>query len=151
MTYYIKNTWGPGGQEGYPFDEIHFAEGQQKAAERFSQCDGFFIYETGHCEYHKCGAKAIFAKGTVVSPKVFFNKNATKSGENLGVEERRFPYSIKIEINTRIDPLKGVSLNTIRQILGRHQETMQRPGGLMKITEEQFNKLSLELERYNKG
>jgi hypothetical protein len=149
MTYYIKNTWGPGGQDGYPADEIHFAEGQQKAAERFSRCEGFFIYETGHCEYGRCGAKAIFTRGIVTYPEVIFNEYATKSGENLGVTDRKFPYSLKIEMDIRVNPLRGVPLNTIRRILGKPQETMQRQGGLIKITEEQFDEISSELEKIN--
>ena len=44
MTYYIKNIWGPGGQEGYPYKgRTEFAEGQKQAAQRFSECDGFFF------------------------------------------------------------------------------------------------------------
>lgn len=150
MTYYIKNTWGPGGQYGYPFDEIHFAEGQQKAAKRFSECDGFLIYETGHCDGNKIGAKAIFIKGTIASPKIIFNKFAVEGGENIGVEKRCFPYSLKINIIDRVNPLKGVPLNTIRQILGRPRETMQRRGGLIRLTKEQFDNLSLELEKIKK-
>lgn len=72
-NYYIKNIWGPGGQEGYGNKIIGFDEKQKKAAQRFSKCDGFFLYETGNKDNNKIGAKTIFAKGTIkMPPKITF-------------------------------------------------------------------------------
>ena len=148
MAYYIKNIWGPDGQNGYPeVSQTEFAEGQEKAAERFSQCDGFLLYETGHCENNKIGAKSIFAKGSVISPEVLSNKNIKKYGKGIGVAERSFPYAIKIKLDIRINPLNGIPLNAIRRIIEKPKETMQRLGGLIRITEDQFDVLSLELDR----
>jgi hypothetical protein len=147
-NYYIKNVWGPGAQEGYPFNnEMHFAENQRSASERFSQCDGFLIYETGHWKGCKKGAKSVYAKGVISSSEVLFNQYADRVGADIGVEERKFPYIVKIKLTTRVNPEKGVPLDKIREVIGRPKETMQRQGGLIRLTEEQFNELSLELDK----
>ncbi len=102
MSYYIKNIWGPGGQKGYPQkNQIDFAEGQKKAAERFGECSGFLLYETGHCEGNKIGAKSIFAYGTVAFPEIIFDQYARKHGESIGVVERSFPYLVKINLSKK--------------------------------------------------
>ncbi|MBU4481533.1 hypothetical protein KKH59_04475 [Patescibacteria group bacterium] len=147
-NYYIKNIWGPGGQKGYPHkDKTEFAEGQKRAAERFSECDGFFLYETGGKENDKIGAKTIFAQGTVqLPPEVITNQDGQKHGIERG-EEKEFPYDVKINLSVRIHPRDGVPLDTIRKILKSPKEKMQRPGGLIKITKEQFDQLFIELNK----
>ena len=57
----------------------------------------------------------------------------------------KWPYAVKVILQTRIDPLGGVSLEKIREITGVHM--LQRRGGLLKITEEQFDALSSELKK----
>lgn len=147
-NYYIKNIWGPGGQEGYPHkDRTEFAEGQKKAAKRFSKCDGFFLYETGGKNHGKIGAKAIFAKGTVQTPSEVIIKQDEQKYEIERGEEKKFPYHVKINLNVRVNPLNGVPLDTIRAILKSPKEHMQRKGGLVKITKEQFDQLSIELNK----
>ena len=147
MAYYIKNIWGPGGQKGDPRDRIGFAEGQKLAAKRFSECNGFLIYETGGKEDEKIGAKAIFAQGTVQIPsEVIANQDEQKYGKERG-EEKKFPYDVKINLSVKINPLNGVLLNTIREILKSSKEKMQRKGGLIEIEKDQFDKLCLELEK----
>lgn len=148
-NYYIKNIWGPAGQEGYPYNtnRTEFAEKQKRAAERFSTCDGFFLYETGGKKDDKDGAKTIFAEGTVQLPsEVITNQDGQKHGIERG-EAKEFPYYVKINLSVRINPLDGIPLNTIREILESPKETMQRPGGLIKITKEQFDQLSLKLQK----
>ncbi len=147
-NYYIKNIWGPDGQEGYPNkDRTEFAEGKRKAAQRFSECDGFFLYETGGKNNGKIGAKAIFAKGTVQIPsEVIISQDEQKYGIERG-EEKKFPYHVKVSLSVRINPLNGVPLDTIRTILKSPKERMQRHGGLIKITKEQFDQLSIELNK----
>lgn len=149
MTYYIKNIWGPDGQEGYPRkDKTEFAEGQERAAQRFIKCDGFFLYETGRKNKGKKGAKAVFAQGTVQTPsEVTTNQAEINKKESV---EKIFLYEVKINLSVRINPLDGVSLDIIRRVLKKPRENMQRQGGLIKITEDQFNKLCLELERCSK-
>ncbi len=107
MSYYIKNIWGPGGQEGYPFDDdMHFAENQRSMAERFADCDGFLVYETGHRKGDIEGAKTIYGKGVVTSNEAYFNKNGHKSGTDRNVEEKVFSYTVKIKLNLRVNPKK---------------------------------------------
>ena len=147
-TYYIKNIWGPGGQNGYPQkDQIEFAQGQEGAARRFSKCDGFLLYETGHCECNKIGAKSIYARGIIALPEIFSNGDTKEYGESIGANRRKFPYSVKINLSKRANSLDGVPLDKIRKIIKKPKETMQRPGGLVKITKEQFDTFCLELEK----
>jgi hypothetical protein len=127
--YYIKTIWGPGGQEGYPEDIMHLSN--RKSAERFSQCVGFLVYETGQKKDNKKGTKAIFAQGLIKNPKI-----KTNSGNS------RFPFYVEITINKRTEPDHGVPLSKIRKILNSPNEHMQRWGGLIKITKEQFDKIN---------
>lgn len=149
-NYYIKNVWGPYGQSKDFLQEtidMYFAEGQERAINRFSKCDGFLIYETGGKENDKIGAKAIFAQGTIQLPsKVFHKKDGIKHRKS-DREAKEFPYYVKINLSIRTNPLNGVPLDTIRTILKSPKEDMQRHGGLMKITKEQFDQLSIELNK----
>ena len=145
-NYYIKNIWGPGGQGGYPYkNRMGFADGQEQAAQRFTKCDGFLIRETGGKEGEKVGAKAIYAQGTVQMPSKIIINQAEMSKKESG--KKIFPYDVKINLSRRINPLNGVPLNTIRKILESPKEDMQRQGGLIEITKDQFDKLCLELEK----
>lgn len=149
MAYYIKCIWAPGGQEGLDDEKrTEFAEGQERVAQRFSECDGFFLYETGHKNKGKIGAKAIFAKGTVQTPsEVITIQNERKY--SAGGEEKKFPYHVKINLSEKekTNSLNGVPLDTIRIILEKPKENMQRSGGLIKITKDQFDKLYSELKK----
>ena len=150
MAYYIKCIWAPGGQDGLDDgDRTEFAEGQERAAQRFIKCDGFFLYETGHKNKGKIGAKAIFAQGTVQMPsKVIDSQNGT-SYSIEGGEEKSFPYHVKINLieKSKVNSLNGVSLDRIRVILKKPKENMQRQGGIIEITKDQFDELCLELEK----
>ncbi|MCK4891535.1 MAG: hypothetical protein KAS78_02590 [Candidatus Pacebacteria bacterium] len=150
MAYYIKCIWAPGGQDGLDDgDRTEFAEGQERAAQRFIKCDGFFLYETGHKNKDKIGAKAIFAQGTVQMPSKVIDSQDRTNYSIEGGEEKSFPYHVKINLNeeSRVNSLNGVSLNTIRRVLKKPKERMQRQGGLIEITKDQFNELCLELEK----
>lgn len=84
------------------------------------------------------GRKTIYAQGRVASRKI---------GEEWTHPAEHYWY-VEVDFKKRIHPEKGVPLNIIRDILGiNKRSTIQRPGGLIKITEEQFNKLSLGLEK----
>ena len=148
--YYIKYIWGPGGQDGYPYrnqageEKIDFAEGQEKAAKRFSECKEFLLYETGKKGGdNKVGAMTIYARGTIVSLDV--QPVAITHGD----EAKRFSYTVKTQLSTRVSPLDGVPLQTIKKIIGI--DSIQRPGGLLAITKEQFDVLSSELNKCLKG
>lgn len=132
-SYYIKYVWGPHAQEGYPKEGlIHFAEGQERACQCFRECKGFLLYETGSKEGDKTGAKAIYAWGVIASDQPSFIKETLSRG-------KRFSCGVKVELKERVDPKDGISLNKIREITG--VENTQRKGGLLEITEEQFEKL----------
>lgn len=141
--YYIKYIWGPGGQKNYRGDQTEFSEGNQHAAERFSKCTGFLLYETSGKEGDKYGAMTIFARGSVVSPKVEFLPSVPRC------RDRKFPYIVKIKLDARVDPRKGVSVRAMKRIVGIG--TIQRRGGLLAITKEQFDALSSELNKRLKG
>jgi len=141
-NYYIKYITGPYGQAGYSENNgnlIAFAVGQKNPSIRFKKCDGFFLYETGHKAGNKVGAKAIYAQGVISDDQSSFLYLP-----GFGVGEK-WPYAVKVILQTRIDPLGGVSLEKIREITGVHM--LQRRGGLLKITEEQFDALSSELKK----
>ncbi len=150
MAYYIKTVWPPGGQEEGLDDEerTEFAEGQKRAAKHFIKCDGFFLYETGHKNKGKIGAKAIFAKGTVQAPfKVITIQDKCYSTDKG--EEKKFPYHVKINLgkNERVNSRDGVSLNTIRKVLKKPKDKMRQKGGLIEIKKDQFDKLYSELKK----
>lgn len=141
-TYYIKYITGPHGQTDYPENNgnlVAFAVGQEKPSIRFKKCDGFFLYETGHKAGEKTGAKAIYAQGIISDDQSSFLHLP-----EFGVGEK-WPYAVKVILQTRTDPLNGVSLEKVREITGAR--TLQRKGGLLKITEEQFDVLSSELKK----
>lgn len=145
-SYYIKYVWGPAGQEGYPEnnefyfakDIIHFSEGSENQCERFKNCTGFLLYETGHSHSDLKGAMAIYAWG-VVNP----------NQENLNIipgraREKCFASGVRVILKKRLDPKNGIPLKKIKELTG--VGGMQRRGGLLPITEDQFEKLREILE-----
>lgn len=137
--YYIKYIYGPRGQK-YPNEKnlIHFAEGQEKSCEHFKNCLGFLLYETGSKENNKTGAKSIYAYGLISSKQQEYYASTQARG-------RRFSCAVKINLQKRVDPQDGISLGTIRKIT--KVKTLQRKGGLLSITEEQFDELCSELDK----
>jgi len=147
-NYYIKDIWGPGAQEGYPYKEnnsdnclIYFSS--KKGQECFRKCKGFLIYETGHKTKNGMGSKTIYAYGVIVSDQSDLSEYWSD------IDEKKFPFPVRIRLQKRINPedKSGVSLDIIRAILKSPKEKMQRPGGLIKITKEQFDQLSIELNK----
>ena len=142
MVYFIKSIWGPAGQNGYPkHGKVEFSD--KRSAERFSECSGFFLYETGHKEGDKKGARSIFAVGSIKNPKIFKEETTYLAKEEWAKKE--FPYYIKITLSKRVEPNHGVPLSKIREILNSPGEDMQRHGGIIKITKTQFDKINSEL------
>lgn len=134
--FYIKYIYGPAGQtKNYPNEGvIHFAEGQEKACERFVKCKSFLVYETGSKEDKIKGVKKIYAYGIPVPNQscLLLKKPTFRQG-------KQFPYAAKIILKKRVNPKDGIPLDTIRKITG--VKNIQRHGGLLKITEQQFEKL----------
>ena len=145
--YYIKYIWGPGGQQGYPSDidnVIAFAERSEKQCERFRDCAGFLLYETGHGNKDFKGAKAIYAWG-IVNPN---QENLSISRENI--EEaggKRWTSGVRVILKKRVDPKEGIPLNEIKKLTG--MGNVQRRGGILSITEDQFKVLQGMLEIKN--
>ncbi len=142
-NYYIKYITGPVGQKGYPENNgnlVAFAKGQKKPCDRFKECDGFFLYETGHKEKEtkKTGMKAIYARGVIATDQSSFLHLP-----GFGVGER-WPYVVKV-ILERGNSL-GVSIREIEEIMGKR--LTNKRGGLWKISSEQFKKINAELDNY---
>ena len=134
--YFIKFIWAGDGS-WYPGKDNLLGFHNEMAAQRFANSDGFFLYEAGWNPKSKRvdGAKAIYAQGTVEDRTVVEETGA--SG-----------WHIKINITKRITPESGVPLYKIKNILGmRKRSTIQRQGGILKMTEEQFKKLELEFNK----
>jgi len=141
--YYIKYIWGPAGQQGYPNDinnVITFAEGGEKQCERFRNCAGFLLYETSHSIKGLKGAKAIYARG-IVDPNQ--NNLGIKPG-NIGAGGKRWTSGVRIILKKRVDPKEGIPLNKIKELTSIR--IIQRRGGLLSITEDQFKTLEKMLE-----
>ena len=100
----------------------------------------FLLYETDHNPKEELfgGRKTIYAKGKIRSREV---------GEGWTHPNEHYWY-VEVDLEKRVHPERGIPLNVIRSILKiKKHFTIQRRGGLLKITEEQFNKLSLELKK----
>lgn len=144
--YYIKLIYGPAGQSGYPCNKdgcerlIHFAKGQKNRCEVFSKCKGFLLYETGHRNQDKIGAKSIYAYGIISQTRIIDDLVMSREPQN-----KSFPFAVKVKINKRVNPKDGILLNAARKIIRR--KNMQAPGGLIPITEKQFEELHRKLDK----
>jgi len=131
MAYFIKTIWGPDGSN-YAIDNIvNFPIKAQNISERFKEGDGFLIYETGSERDGVRGNKTIFAAGTVSRNQVDLPKNTKDWG-----------WAVRVEISKRVHPADGVPIGKLRK-LGIKQ--FQIPGGLIPITDQQFDALVEEL------
>jgi len=134
-NYYIKYVWGPHAQKGYPYpggNLIHFAAGQEQACQRFKECKGFLLYETGSKEGNKTGAKAIYAQGIVASDQ-------PKSIKSECSRNKEFSYAVRVNLQKRVDPEDGIPFKEMKEITG--VKNMQRRGGLLEITKGHYKKL----------
>lgn len=131
--YYIKYIWGPHGQS-YPDNNIvHFAEDSEKQCERFKNCAGFLLYETYGYEKLK-GAGAIYAWGVIDSDQKNLNIR-----EGTGAGGKRWLCGVRVILKKRTGPKDGIPLTKIRELTG--VGNIQRKGGLLQITENQFKAL----------
>ena len=133
-NYYIKYVWGPHAQDQERFhkDLIHFAKGQEKACQHFRECKGFLLYETGSKERDKKGAKAINAWGVIAPDQPSFIEETISRG-------KKFPCAVKVKLRKRVPPENGIPLRQIEEII--KTKIRRRPGGLLEITKEQFERL----------
>lgn len=135
--YYIKYIWGPAGQENYPEKSdnvICFAEGSEKQCERFRNCAGFLLYETSHSNKDLKGAKAIYAMGVIDSDQGNLNIN-----RDIEAGGKRWLCGVRVILEKRMDPKDGIPLKKIKELTD--VRIIQRRGGLLLISENQFKKL----------
>jgi len=140
MNYYIKTIWGPRADDCPEKNEegvISFPINYPKQAERFKECDGFFLYETSRKENGQIGNKTIYAYGQIAD---------NQKGEDLKKEYiangKEFGWGVRVDIKKRVKSKDGISIVRLKK-LGIKQ--FQVRGGLIKITEEQFKILKEEL------
>jgi len=145
MNYYIKTMWGPRADR-YPEKDkggvISFSINYPKQAEKFKECDGFFLYETGCKENDQIGTKTIYAYGQIAD---------NQKGEDLRrkyiTRGKKFGWGVRVDIQKRVKSEDGVPISQLRK-LGIKQFEVQ--GGLIKITDEQFEILKKELDKISK-
>ena len=134
--------WGPRADR-YPEKDkggvISFVIDHPKQAEKFKECDGFFLYETGYKENDQIGAKTIYAYGQIAD-----NQRGEDLGRNYITRGKEFGCGVRVNINKRVKSEDGISISRLRK-LGIKQ--FQAPGGLIKIADEQFVILKKELDK----
>ena len=131
--YFLKLVYQT--DHSYPKEYIHFSEGEKAQAQRFAGCRGFLLYETGAGPSPV--SRTIFAKGQVASPAVLENRAKDHN-------DRLFPLAVPMELHFCLSRrCEGVPLDRVRAILG--VRNIQRRGGLLELTGEQFETLSREL------
>lgn len=132
MAYYIKTIWGPDGDHYAERGFIEFPIKCKNVSEKFKECDGFLIYETGREENGRRGNMAVFAVGKVARDQT-----------NLPANKIKWGWYVRVNIIKNVDPREGVSVKRLRE-LGINQ--FQIPGGLIPITKNQFDKIVEEFD-----
>ncbi len=142
MNYYIKTMWGPRADR-YPEKDkggvISFSINYPKQAKKFRECNGFFLYETGCKENNQIGVKAIYAYGQIAD-----NQKGEDLERNYITRGKEFNWGVRVDINKRVKSEYGILISQLKK-LGIKQ--FQAPGGLIKITNEQFAILKKELDK----
>jgi len=130
MAYYIKTIWGPDG-DCYATDGfVGFPINCKNVSQKFKECDGFVIYETGREENGRRGNMSVFAIGEISCDQ-----------SNLPENKLKWGWYVRVNIIKRVDPRDGVPIEKLRS-LGIAQ--FQIPGGLIPITKEQFEAIATE-------
>ncbi len=129
---------------------IFLAEGWQNLGKRIQAGDRVFIYETASAPQARVGArlirrrpgrKSIIALATVTAPLRY--KRASPEILEDG-RERRWSYRAQ----TRTNQERRLHLAELRNILHKPGFSARVPGGLMKLTTRQFNRI---LRRFSQG
>jgi len=131
MSYYIKTIWGPNGDRYIEGRLIGFPIKCKNVSEKFKNCDGFVIYETGRKENGRRGSMAVFAVGEISDDQT-----------NLPENELKWGWHARINIIKSIAPKDGVGVKRLREF-GINQFQIQ--GGLIPITKNQFDNIVEEL------
>lgn len=142
--YYIKTVYAPISDHDLREStecNIHFAEAEKRLGNRFAKSVGFLVYETGRVHDTGVGAKSIFARGTTLDLACNYVDDPRE------VEGHKYPLGVQVEIEKRVKPENGVSLEQIRRLVPRFiHHTFQAHGGLIGISSEEFEVLSNELD-----
>lgn len=136
--------WGPRADRHPEKDKggvISFSINYPKQAEKFKECDGFFLYETSDKEGDQIGVKTIYAYGQIAG-----NQKGEDLKRNYITKGKEFSWGVRVDINKRVKSEAGIPISQLRK-LGIKQ--FQAPGGLIKITDEQFAILKKELDKIN--
>lgn len=144
MSYYIKVVHPPIPADSLREGEecnIHFTEKSKSYAERFSQCAGFLVYATGRTEE---GMK-LFARG---EPLIPWPKDVWQE-DPREVDGIRYPLGVEVRINKRVNVGEGVPRAVMLKLCPRlKNNTFQSHGGLIKVSKEEFEVLSVKLDEY---
>lgn len=132
MAYCIKTIWGPHGDHYAEHGFIEFPIKCENVSQKFKECDGFLIYETGREENGRRGCKAIFAAGEI-----------SRNQKNVPENKIDWGWYVRVSIKKNVNPKNGVPIKRLRE-LGIKQ--FQIPGGLIPIQKEQYEKILSELK-----
>lgn len=147
-NYFIKYIFGPAGQDGYPADNIiHFQTKSNMQKELFKDCAGFLLHETwkgDSVDQRRAGASAIFAYGTIDENQkdIIIDNNTKRRGFTLGV---------RVKIVERVDPRCGIPCYHWAGIIGVSPTNIQRPGGILNITQGNYKELKVILNNVISG
>lgn len=142
MNYYIKTIWGPRADR-YPEKDkggvILFNEKYPGRAEKFKECDGFFLYETAKEENGQVGVKTIYAYGQIAD---------NQKGEDLKITytdiDKVWSCGVRVDIHKRVRSEGGIPISRLRKL---EIKQFQARGGLIRITDKQFAILKKELDK----
>lgn len=138
-SYYIKTVYAPA---RFPkgISVVGFAGSAAKQAERFQDCAGFLLYETGRPK--GVGNKAILARGVVNTP------SATPTHRSWIVNNKDFSIGMPIRIEKSVEPQNGIPLSSVRLLVPRlRKHRMQARGGLIALEPDEFKTLSGALDK----
>ena len=140
-SYYIKEVYPPIPAHSLNEGEecnIHFTEQSEQYCKRFAEADAFLVYATGRTEE----GKSIFARGEI---RTIMCRNVWDE-DPREVDGVKFPLGVKVYIEKRVDPSKGVPLSEIRRLLP-NLYIGQAHGGLIEIDADEFKVLSEALDK----
>lgn len=136
MSYFIKTVY-PRGYGSQP-DDLHsplaFESAQENMCDKLAYSTAFFLYETAGDKDNK-GHQTIYARGSSLSP--FCTKIETYRTRN----GKDFSVGLDVELDKVVNPKHGIPKVEIDKI----KPIRQARGGLIEITKEEFDKLSIML------
>ena len=139
-NYYIKAVSAPGLKYMNGKNEVLVEFKTSNIRDKFSGCAGFLLYETGNGYDGGVGAKRIFARGFVKTPK--------ECGSYDEQYNKDYPFTIRCNIEKVVENHhQGFSADMINKICPK-LNFQPRPtrGGLYPINKTQFDALSAKID-----